>query len=78
MCKGNSTHVHVCQAVVVGPVSQSQSQAMTTGLRSNIPGLDLRLCCGVLVVQLVHARGGDGGVGMGSGESGYLGVDTQV
>ena len=33
---------------------------------------------GELVVQLVHARGGDGGVGMGSGESGYLGVDTKV
>ena len=62
---------------MVGLVCQSQSPAMTTRLRSKIPGLDLRLCCGELVVQLVHARGGDGGVGMGSGESGYLGVDTK-
>lgn len=53
---------------------------MTTGLRSKISGLDLKPCCGVLVVQLVHAGGGDGGVGagIGSGESGYLGVDTKV
>jgi hypothetical protein len=51
---------------VIGPVSQSQSQAITARLRSKIPGLDLKLCCGVLVVQLVHARGGDdGGVGIG-------------
>jgi hypothetical protein len=51
---------------VIGPVSQSQSQAITARLRSKIPGLDLKLCCGVLVVQLVHARGGDDdGVGIG-------------